>query len=300
MKIVFCKLLGVTLAVLALTACHSFTHAYDERAIEMKPNFVPNSQAVELFKQKINYSKIITNISNEQKLLLNWEQYIRQSDFGTGQQWQPMSISQWQENSAMGTLSVLMTHGQDNLDIQVQLVSNKDNTEAVEFAVESLGVTSHSTITMNLDSNGPCDLTLYADPLPGIAGGSALCVLKNAIIRITASDSGPDIRSVLTSFIHPLAKGFIHTAKVPVPTINLSAPTEIREGDLFSMNAKVSKNDKITFIDASDNIKSVTQDGHKFSLKAITSGLGVVRIGVMNTQTLYVNSAEWRGIIETP
>lgn len=295
-----CKLLGVTLSLILLTACHPSTHAYDERATAMKPIFVPNSQAVDVFKKKINYPKIITHISNDQKLLLNWEQYIRQSDFGTGQSWQPISVSQWQEHRSMATLSVLMTHEQKNLDIQVQLVSNKGNAEAVEFAIESLGVTSHTDIMMDLDINGPCDVTLYGEPLPGIAGGSALCVLKNSILRITASEPGPDIRSVLTHFVQPLKKGYVDTPQAPIVPINLSTIKAINVGDVFFLDANVTKDDKTSLIETSDNIENLAEDEHRFTFKAISSGQASITIGVMNTKTLYVNAAEWQGKIDAP
>jgi len=266
----------------------------------MKPSFVPNSHAVDQFKQKIGYDQRIGNIVNDKKLQLNWEPFIEQSHFGTEKTWQIVSVSQYQLNHSLAQLSVTLEQGENSLDVKVQLLSGVVNAEALEYAIESLGVTSAMSINMDVSPAGPGELTLYSSGLPGISGESTLCVFKNSIIRLNASEPGPDIQPILVDFIQSLSPGLIDTSQEPIPPIGLSANKNIIAGDTFFIDLKVSEGDEIKLLEASSNIEMLGQDDRRFTFKANASGEALVTFGVMNRNTLYTNAVQWSETIAAP
>lgn len=270
-------------------------------------NLMPEVGMLDRFKQNINYPEIISDVSNDQKIVADWPEIFKGIKLSDKSVWQSYDHSLGILKKNHATISDFMESGDKNVNVKIHVLSDTSNKDVIEEALLMTSYTSMMDINMEYMNDGPGDFYLHYKHQYGTTGdSSAISVFKNVIIDISTTEEDTDVRPIVHSLIEVLSKSLVATKDTPkIKFKTLYSSQEIKTGDSFWVEVTVPESAKSNNYDIDlqddplpDGIEYVKNTGGKYYFKADKPGVYNFQLFIMDERTLITENAKYSVVVK--
>ena len=255
-------------------------------------SFIANTEALNRFKQKINYTSIVSNLPNDRLgVYLDWESTLL-ALMADGSPWAPEDLSITIGFPSHGETSLSYENDDLRIDLNVHLFSDLSNTEVLDEALAIMSRTSMMDINMEYGESGPCDVYFYSPPIYDTnVITSAMCVFRNVLIQVDTLNEEVDVRPVLKVLHSKMEASLVDISEVK-PTITsckISANEVPVDQDFYvEFIVPVEKPNVVELHnDYGDGLEYLDEENLRFNFKAKLQGFHTITFSVLDTKTLY-------------
>lgn len=262
----------------------------------------PFTDKLDRFKQRINYSEAVRNITDEQKVVVDWPKVLRELKLPDGTVWSSYDNSSGIENQGHGSISDFFESDKKNIHIDIHVLTGVTNKQVVEKLMVLSSFTSMMDINYEYSQQGPGDFYLYGAHYDSEFGhDTAKCVYRNVIVEITTSDD-TDVRPIVELLVNIMSKALVDTNKVPRLKISpLYSAQEIKAGETLWVGITLpipnNQNDYEVQLQGDplpDGLEYIDNDDNKYYLKTNKPGVYQFQMWSMDKRTLYVEKVNFK------
>ncbi|VAW72849.1 hypothetical protein MNBD_GAMMA10-2462 [hydrothermal vent metagenome] len=261
---------------------------------------VPNLEAVDRFKQRINYPKIVQHITDEKKVLMDWLRVLKKMKISSTSVWESYDLNSSVTSKNHAMISDFFENRKKNIMIYVHVFTNVSNRFVIEEAVLLTGYSSMVDIKKEYSKNGPGDFYLYYKRGEEGAGDkTAICAFKNVVLEINTSEDDVDVRPIAKHLVDLMSNSLVKNNEISGINYRiLQSAQEVKTGDTFWVDVQFASKKEIDNYEFTlrgsslpEGLKYVEKDESKYYLKAIQSGTYQFDMWVMDRRTLIVSAA---------
>lgn len=268
----------------------------------------PFTDKLDRFKQRINYSEAIQNIADEQKVVVDWPEVLKEMKLSDGTVWLSYDNSSGIESQGHGSISDFFESDKKNAHIDIHVITGATNKQVIEKLMILSSFTSMMDINYDYSQQGPGDFYLYGAHYDSELGhNTAKCAYRNVIVEISTSDDDTDVRPIVKYLVGVMSKSLVDTDKVSRMKISpLYSAHEFKTGETFWVNISLqtpeNKDDYEVQLQGSplpDGLEYVDNDDNKYYLKANKPGVYQFQMWVMDKHTLYVEKVDFKIVVKS-
>ncbi len=255
-------------------------------------SMVLNTEALERFKNKIDYSAVKNTLPLDKKLVhIDWKNVLNCIDVDANESWMVVdrSISLFEQYHVESNTIYENENENENendngdIDIDVHVFSDLSNVEVLEEAMVILSRTSMMDINMEYDKNGPGNVYFFND-------SRAISIFRNVILDINISDDIADIRFVANSILEKIISGVTKPESINKFGITYSiTPQAITINEEFTIQVYTPPDNsyqvKLLQVD-DDLIEFINMNNHGFKFKANKRGQYKIIFAVIDNHFL--------------
>ena len=263
----------------------------------------PFTDKLDRFKQRINYSEAVQNITNKQKVVIDWPAVLKEMKLPDGTVWSSYDNSLGIENQGHGSISGYFDSDKRNLHIDIHVLTGVTNKQVIEKLMILSSFTSMMDINYDYSQQGPGDFYIYGAHYASEFGhDTAKCVYRNIIVEISTSDDDTDVRPVVELLVNIMSKSLVDTSKVPRIKISpLYSAQEIKTGETFWVDVSLPTPNNHDDYEVQlqgdplpDGLEYVDNDDNKYYIKTNKPGDYQFQMWVMDKHTLYVEKVNFK------
>lgn len=255
-------------------------------------SFIANPEALNRFKQKINYTSIIAKLPNDRLgVYLDWENTLLQlmADVPT---WEVEDLSTTIGFPSHGETSLSYESDDVRIDLTVHLFSNSSTKEVVDEALAIMSRTSMMDILKEYDEDGPCDVNFYSPSISDTSvTTSAMCVFRNVLIQVDTLSEEVDVRPVIKALHSKMKASIVDVSEVRPFIISCKVSAEevaVNQNLYVEFILPANKAYLVELLSGyGDNLEYLNEENLRFNFRAKQQGIHEISFSVLDPKTLY-------------
>lgn len=266
-------------------------------------NVMPDTEMLGRFEQRINYPAIVQHISDEEKVVMDWPQALKEITVSKESVWKSYNNSGGILNINHATISDFFESGDKSIRIKIHVLTDVSNKAVVQEAMLLTTYTSMMDIEMEYLKDGPGDFYLYDKHIYGGTGDSdAICVFRNVIIEISTTDDDTDVRPVVKHLVALMTDALVVKKEVPRIKFDVQySAKEVQAGETFWADITMPSTNKVDgylinfqYEPLPDGLEYVKNEGSRYYIKASKPGNYQFQIWIMDNRTRLTETAVFR------
>ncbi len=263
-------------------------------------NVFPDTEMLSRFERRINYPAIVKHISDEEKVVMDWPQALKEITVSKE------SILKSYDNSSgilsmnHATISDFFESGDKNIDIQVHVLTDVSNKAVIQEAMLLTTYTSMMDIEKEYLKDGPGDFYLYDRHGYGVNGDrKAISVFRNVIVEMSTTDDDTDVRPVVKHLVALMTNALVKKKEVPRIKFGVQySSQEVKTGETFWADITIPStedrdNYEVDFQHESlpDGLEYVKNEGSRYYIKTSKPASYQFQMWIMDQRTLLTETA---------
>lgn len=261
---------------------------------------MPDAEMLGRFERRINYPSIIQHISDEEKVIMDWHQALKEIAVSKDSVWKSYDNSGGILKESHATISDFFENDDKSMKIKIHVFTDVSNKDVIGEAMLLTTYTSMMDIEIEYLKDGPGDFYIYNKHVNDGAGDSdAICVFRNVIIEISTTDDDTDVRPVVKQLVLQMTDALVKKNEVRrIKYSVLYSVQEVHKGEMFWVDIKIPSPYKIEdylislqYDPLPNGLEYIKNKDSQYYIKAIESGNYQFQIWIMEESTRITETA---------